>query len=163
MRSTTDSAFLGVLESWLRSRPEILVLIRFSRAAGNKDFEFFFSYDSLSARLSRLPPSTSVIAFREPQLPLRGVVDANFISICLDAFPENTEYLILETSRRQDGGNSISDWVAGETHLELRSALEALTGRPVAVGPYPPWLYDTAKVISAVVPDAEGVVRSGIY
>jgi hypothetical protein len=100
MMSTADSAFLGVLENWLRSRSEILVLIRYSWAAGSKEFEFFFSYESLTARLSQLPPSTSVIAFREPQLPLRGVVDADFISTCLNALPENSEFLVLETRRR---------------------------------------------------------------
>src|SRR5712675_3430035 len=97
MISATDSAFLGVLENWFRSRPEILVLIRYSRAAGRKEFEFFFSYESLVGRLSQLPPSTSVIAFHEPQLPLRGVVDADFISTCLNALPENSEFLVLET------------------------------------------------------------------
>lgn len=36
-RSATDSNFLDTLESWLRARPEILVMIRYSRAAGSKD------------------------------------------------------------------------------------------------------------------------------
>jgi hypothetical protein len=136
MMSATDSALLGVLENWLRSRPEILVLIQYSRAAGGKEFEFFFSYESLAGRLSQLPPSTSVIAFRDAQLPLRGVVDADFISTCLNALPENSEFLVLETRGRD------AHWVAGETHAELRNELRELTGRPVAVGPYPPWLAD---------------------
>jgi hypothetical protein len=157
MMSTTDSAFLGALENWLRSRPEILVLIRYSWAAGSKEFEFFFSYKSLAGRLSQLPPSTSVIAFRQPRLPLRGVVDADFISTCLNALTENSEFLVLETRERD------AHWVAGETHAELRNELEKLTGRPVAVGPYPPWLVDTTEVISAIVPDEDGVVTCGVY
>jgi hypothetical protein len=157
MTSTTDSAFLGVLEAWLRSRPEILVLIRHSRAAGRKEFEFFFSYESLAGRLRQLPPSTSVIAFRERQLPLRGVVDADFISTCLNVLPENSEFLILETRGRD------AHWAAGETHAELRNELQDLTGRSVSVGRYPPWLADTTDVIAAVVPDREGVVTRGIY
>jgi hypothetical protein len=36
-------------------------------------------------------------------------------------------------------------------------------GIPVAAGLYPPWLTDSDEVISAVVPDEHGVVRSGIY
>jgi len=157
MMSTTDPAFLGVLENWLRSRSEILVLIRHSRAAGWKEFEFFFSYESLAGRLSQLPPSTSVIAFREPQLPLRGVVDADFISTCLNALPEDSEFLVLETCGRD------AHWIAGETHAELRNELQELTGRSVAVGTYPPWQADTTDVIAAVVPDGKGVVTRGIY
>jgi len=157
MMSTSDSAFLGMLENWLGSRPEILVLIRDSRAAGRKEFEFFFSYESVAGRFSQLPPGTSVMAFREPQLPLRGVVDADFISTCLHALPENSEFLVLESRGRA------AHWVAGETHAELRNALHELTGHPVAVGPYPPWLVDTAEVISAVAPDEAGGITRGIY
>jgi hypothetical protein len=163
MMSTTDPAFLGTMESWLRSRPEILVLIRYSRAVGSKEFQFFFSYHSLSRRLIQLPPSTSVIAFREPQLPLRGLVDAEFIRTCLSAIPENSEFLLLENSRQQGGETPSTHWVAGEIHAELRNALEELMDRPVAVGPYPPWLAATADVIDAVVPDEDGLVRPGIY
>jgi hypothetical protein len=142
MMSATDSAFLGVLENWLRPRPKILVLIQYSRAAGKKEFEFFFSYESLAGRLNQLPPSISVTAFRDAQLLLRGVVDADFISTCLNALPETSEFLVLETRGRD------AHWVARETHAELRNELQQLTGRPVAVGPYPPWLADTTDVIS---------------
>jgi hypothetical protein len=70
--SAIDPKFVDMLESWLRGLPEIFVLIRYSAAAGNKDFEFFSSFETLSKRLRQLPPSTSIIAFRQPQLPLRG-------------------------------------------------------------------------------------------
>jgi hypothetical protein len=91
--SATDPKFLGTLERWLRSLPEILVLICYSAAAGSKDF----------------------------------------------------------------------NWVGGETHAELREALEDSRGVPVAVGPYPPWLVDTDDVVSAIVPDENGIVRCGVY
>jgi hypothetical protein len=155
--STTDSAFLGALEKWLSSRQEILVLIRYSRAAGRKEFEFFFSYEALAGRLSQLPPSTSVVAFREPQLPLRGVVDPSFISTCLNALPENAEFLVLETR----GGDA--HWVAEETREESRNELQNLTGCPVSVGPYPTWLLDSAELTSAIVPGEDGVATRGIY
>jgi hypothetical protein len=40
--STTDKKFLNSLEDWLRSQSEIMILIRDSRAAGSKSFEFFY-------------------------------------------------------------------------------------------------------------------------
>src|ERR1700751_3128475 len=45
--STTDKKFLNALESWLRDRSEIMILVRYSRAAGNKSFEFFTSFAAL--------------------------------------------------------------------------------------------------------------------
>src|SRR5882757_9953771 len=95
--SATDPKFPGTLESWLRSLPEILVLIRYSAAAGSKDFEFFSSFAALSNRIRQLPPSTSIIAFRQPQLPLRGVVDEAFIANCLSRVPDGSAFLVLET------------------------------------------------------------------
>jgi hypothetical protein len=52
--------------AWLRGLPEILVLIRYPRAAGNKDFEFFASFGTLSIRIWQLPlrrESVSEIAY----------------------------------------------------------------------------------------------------
>jgi hypothetical protein len=160
--SATDQKILGTLESWLRSLPEILVLIRYSAAAGAKDFEFFSSIDALSNRMHQLAPSTSIIAFRR-QLPLRGVVDDRFIASCLGCIPDRAEFLVVETARRTYGRKSWFCWEAGETHAELRDALENSRGAAVAVGPYPSWLENTDDVVSAIVPDENGIVRIGIY
>jgi hypothetical protein len=161
--SATDPKFLGTLESWLRDLPEILVLIRYSAAAGNKDFEFFSSFGTLSNRIRQLPPSTSIIAFAQPQLPLRGIMDDGFIASCLSFIPDGSEFLMLEMTRRVYGEKSWFHWEAGESHAELREALEDSRGTPVAVGPYPPWLEDADDVVSAIVPDVNGIVRIGIY
>ena len=72
--STTDTKFLRTVEDWLHSQSEILVLIRYSRAAGSKSFEFFRSFERLRERLKELTPETSVTVFRKRQLPLRGIV-----------------------------------------------------------------------------------------
>jgi hypothetical protein len=161
--STADANFLDKLESWLRARPEILVLIRYSHAAGNKDFELFSSFAALSNRIRQLPPSTSIVAFRTPQLPLRGVVTESFVASCTNHIPDGSEFLVLETTRRTYGEESWFHWKAGESHAELREALEDSRNVPVAVGLYPPWLMDTDDVISAVVPDGQGIVRVGVY
>lgn len=161
--STTDPKFLGTLESWLQSQPEILVLIRYSHAAGSRDFELFSSFQNLADRIRALPPLTSVIAFRQPQLPLRGVVDDELISRCLSSIPDGSEYLVVETVLRMSGQSSWFHHDAGVSHAELRDDLEECRGAPVAAGLYPAWLEDTEDVISAFVPDEHGVVRSGIY
>jgi hypothetical protein len=112
------------------------VLIRYSHAAGSKSFEIFHSFSTLRARLGQLPPATSVIAFKDPQLTLRGIVDDNFIAQCLDLVADGTEFLLLETNAEaQPFGH-----VAGESHSELQGVLASLQGRHIFVGAYPPFL-----------------------
>jgi hypothetical protein len=161
--SAADQKFLGALETWLRVRPEILVLFRYPAAAGDKDFEFFSSFETLSSRIRQLSPGTSVIAFRDPQLTLRGIVDDGFVANCLSAIPDGAEFLVLEIAWRSVGKVRWSHWLAGETHAELCEALEDSRGISVAVGPYPPWLAETDDVIGAVVPDEHGTLKVGPY
>jgi hypothetical protein len=161
--STADVGFLRSLESWLREQPEILILMRYSSAAGSKDWEFFSSFSKLHDRLRGLQARTSVIAFRKRQLPLRGVVDDNFIAHCLRSIPDGTEYLLVETVPSIAGKASWFHDAAGMSHSELRQDLEDSRGLPVAVGPYPDWFKDSDDVISAIVPDKDGAVVLGIY
>lgn len=161
--ASTDQRFLATLDDWLRSQPEILVLIRYLHAAGSKDFEFFTSFDTLLNRIRHLPPLTSIVVFKQRQLPLRGVVDDSFITSCMAHVPNGSEFLVVEATRRTYGRASWFHWAAGDSHEELRQELEGLRGCLVAVGPHPPWLEDTDDVISAVVPDEQGVVRAGAY
>ena len=102
-------------------------------------------------------------AFREPQLPLRGVVDESFVTKCLEHIPDGSEYVLAETVRRVYGRHSFFHCGSGESHAELRDDLEESCGAPVAVGLYPPVLEESVDVIRAVVPDADGVVRAGPY
>ena len=162
-RSSTDKSFLATLGEWLRSEREILLLIRYSHMAGSKDFEFFSSFEALTERLTSLPPRTCVIAFRRRQLPIRGVVDDNFVTACLSGIPDGSEFVVAESTRRTVGGVSWLDFGAGESHAELREVLDDSRGRAVAAGLYPPWLEDSDVVISAVVPDEHGVVTTGVY
>ena len=159
----TDPTFLGTVESWLRTQTEILALIRYSHAAGNKEFELFSCFQDFSERLRQLPHLTCVTVFHQPQLPIRGVVDDAFIARCLQSIPNGSEYVVTETVRRAYGRMSWFKYRAGESHADLHAYLEQCRGVPVAVGLYPPWFQDTEDVISAVVPDEHGVARSGIY
>jgi hypothetical protein len=54
------------LEDWLSGQSEIMILVRYSRAAGSKSFEFFSSFTALKLRLAQLKAETSVTAFRKP-------------------------------------------------------------------------------------------------
>ena len=161
--STTDKKFLKSVEGWLLGQPEIMILVRYSRTAGNKSFEFFTSFAVLRNRLGMLKAETSVTAFRKPQLPLRGYVDDEFIGKCLSVLPAGSEFLVLETDPRMATEQWLYHHKAGESPDELRQALEGVRGRLVAVGAYPPWLKDGPDVISAYVPHEDGTVKEGVY
>lgn len=160
--STTDKKFVKSLEDWLRGQSEIMILIRYSRAAGSKSFEFFTSFAALRERLALMKAETSVTAFRKPQLPLRGRVDDEFIGKCLSFIPAGSEFLVLETDPRMATQQWLFHREAGESPDELQQVLEGLRGRLVAVGEYPQWLKDSPDVISAYVPKQDGTVKAGV-
>jgi len=161
--SAIDPAFLAQLRSWLEEGGELLVLFRYSAAAGSREFELFDSYPDLETRVRGLAASTSVIAFKQGQLPLRGVADDDFIAVCLAAIPDGSEYLVLQTQRVTYGSASWYHHDDGNSHEQLRAELEDLRGLPVAVGLHPPWLVDSAEVISAIMPGEDGIPRVGVY
>jgi len=161
--STTDKKFLKSMEDWLSGQSEVMIVIRYSRAAGSKSFEFFTSFAALKKRLAQLKAETSVTAFRRPQLPLRSCVDDEFIGKCLSSIPAGSEFLVLETDPRMATHQWLFHHEAGESADELRRVLEGLRGRLVAVGEYPQWPKDSPDVISAYVPHQDGIVKAGVY
>lgn len=163
LTSSADEAFLKTVESWLASGLEVLILIRYSRAAGDKSFEFYTSFAALQERLSQLPAEACITVFRNRQLPLRGFVDNEFIRACLSTLPDGSEFAVVETIRTKAGLDTRFDFAAGTSHEELREALDGRRGKSVAVGEYPPWLEDSSDVISAYVPGQDGQLQRGVY
>jgi hypothetical protein len=156
----TDPRFLDTLESWLAGRPEILVLLRYAHAAGAKGFEFATHFPSLAKRIRELPPLTSIIAFKQPQLPFRGVVDDEFITRCVAGIPDDSEYLVVELVKRVQGRNAWYLDYAGISLAELQDDLEESRGVRVAAGLYPVWHEDSDDVISAVMPETRAETRA---
>lgn len=101
---------------------------------------------------------------------MRGAVDEELIQQAIELFqsvtesPEGEEYLIVNLEQVDYGSyNRYFDHCAGETVDQLRVHLQNKIGERVAVGAYPPWLHDNDAVISAIVPDSDGMVVVGIY
>lgn len=161
--STADSEFIDTLREWFASEAEISLLYRFRNAAGSKAFELFSSLNALARKLERLPVGTSVTAFRERQLLLRGVVDDRFITEALRTIADRKEYMLIKLPGLAARENDWMDIRAGETHAELREDLDDARGSRVALGLYPPWLEESPNVIHGYVPDRDGIVRSGAY
>jgi hypothetical protein len=162
-RSATGEEFLKTLEDWLCNQTEVLVLIRYSRAAGNESFEFFTSFAILRERIQQLPAETAITVFRTPQLPLRRTDDDEFIANCLSHVPNGVEFAVVDLGLTRAGPDPTFNYVAGESHDELREDLTGKRGRRVAVGEYPPWLEEGPDVISAYMPSKNGDVKPGVY
>ena len=161
--SAADPAFVASIRRWFTARDEVLVMIRYANAGGSKDYELHRSSESIAARIASLPPKTSIIVFRETQLPIRGVVDRALIDRALAEIRDGEEFLMVETVATVAGPRSWYHSAAGECHSELQAELESSMGRPVMLGVYPPWLEDGPEVISGFVPDADGQIRPGAY
>ncbi|PKN91527.1 MAG: hypothetical protein CVU44_19420 [Chloroflexi bacterium HGW-Chloroflexi-6] len=162
-RASSDTAFLLTVKDWIEQNKEVLVLLRYSRAAGSKDFELFNSFASFEHRLSLLSPQTSIIVFGTPQLPIRGTVDNNFINQALSLIPDGAEFLIFNPIPTHEGKYSWHSCIIGETGNELVARLKEHYGQSLFLGLYPEWIQDNENVISATVPDETGKVIVGIY
>ena len=161
--STTSPHFLAPVRAWIETSEEVLVMIRYSHAAGARDFEFFDSFASLQNRLLSLPSRTCVIAFLSQQLPLRGRVDERFINNAMELLPEGKEWLTVALELTVAGSRSWFHSGDGITQASLREELEDCAGTLMAVGPHPSWLQDSETVVSAVVPQPDGTVVTGAY
>lgn len=161
--SALDPQFATTIEKWLCEQSEILVMFRYPNAGGARDFEIHSSLPTIMRRLSEVPPQTSVIAFRKPQLPIRGSSTPALVEVALARIPDGTEFLIVETVLTTYGKRSWYHNASGESHAELREELESSAGRQVMVGEYPPWLEDGPDVVSGYVPDKDGRIKPGAY
>jgi hypothetical protein len=74
-----------------------------------------------------------------------------------------SEFLLADPTPRIAVRTSWFHEMAGESHDELKAALEDVRGKHVAVGIYPPWREESDEVISGIVPDETGEVRPGVY
>lgn len=161
-------SFLTGVKDMIDARGEILALFRYAAAAGNKDFTLYNDFALFQNEINRLPANTNVIVWGHEQLPLRGRVDRAFIDQAIETIPEGAEYLVLCVERtvhdyRPHHYWEWCDYSAGVTHAELIADLEEYTGRRVAVGLWPPWPEQDARVIEAFVPDNFGRVTPGPY
>ena|SRR6185503_20527964 len=162
-RSTTDPAFERDAVQVLSEVGEIGCMIRFSHSAGNRSFEFFSDIESFSHRLQELPPSASVILFRDRQFALRGVVDDEFVAKAKHTV-KGKHWTVVRTSPITMGSQSWFHHTDGNALDELEQELRDsyCWGQPVAVGEEPNW-HDLKRTIEAVVPGPGGAVKRGIY
>src|ERR1051325_8215127 len=114
-RSALHPEFIGTLEKWLSEQPEVLVMFRYANAGGARDYEIHTSIETVVRRLSEVSPQTSVIAFRKPQLQVRGISSPALLHKALAAIPDGRDFLLVETVLTTYGKHSWYRNASGES------------------------------------------------
>jgi hypothetical protein len=143
------SIFLDRVAGWIQQSGEVLVVLRYLRAAGAKDFALCRTTADFELLVDSMPTGTDIEVFRDPQVPIRGIVDEAFIASALRAIPDGQEYLVV-TLETRPGSTISSASEMGCSHRELHESLEELMGTAVALGVCPDYC----------VPDHEGLVSA---
>ena len=143
-----DSTFMSTVGSWIRATGEVLVLLRYLRAAGAKDFALCRSEAEFEQLVADAPEGTDVVAFREPQLPLRGTADDKFAQAVMRAVPNGTEWLLVSLARRSE--SPLCERSAFDnSHASLHEELGEIWGQEAAAGLCPNWVIaDNDSLIS---------------
>lgn len=161
LRSTEDNNFTELVRRWLEQNGEIFVVVRYSHAAGARDYLFFSSFSDFRDLVSSLPPMADIIVFRDKQLPIRGIADDALLKRALNEIKDGEEYLLTEVERVDLRSTYYTE---GISHDELCSEFKDFRGKEVAAGVMPEWSRrDCEEMQSAVKPFADGSVKSGIY
>ena len=133
--------YLNTVDSWIRVSGEVLVIMRYLRGGGSKDFALITSPDLFRQLIDRCPVGTDIIVFRDLQLPLRGVVDSEFIAKAKRLVPDGSEYLYIRTTpERPDDPRCFGEFDEG--HVTLVVDLNDEIGESVAFGLCPNFVPD---------------------
>lgn len=141
--------FIGRVTEWIERHGEVFVVLRYLRAAGNKDFLFCHSPSEFVKLVETLPMGTDTIVFEKRQLPFRGVCSEPFIKEALSQIPQGVEYLVVHLHPKEPRHWHVSGFM-GDNHACLVEDLREFIGEEVAVGLCPNFIAaDHEAMISA--------------
>lgn len=146
-RDVSDE-YRNTVSAWLRNAGELLVVLRYLRAAGAKDYALIRSDSEFDRLIHVCPVGTDIIVFRDPQLPVRGTVDAAFIDNAAAQIKEWGEYLfVVQKTNPIDDPRLIGEM--GDTTSSLNEDLREHMGENVAIGACPNFIAeDNESMIS---------------
>lgn len=133
-RDVTPS-YLSTVRSWIKATGEVLVIMRYLRAAGAKDYAIVRSAEEFDRLVDVCPIGTDIIVFRDKMLPLRGVVDNTFVKHVQESLPEDMECLFVKMKPEKPGDPRCFGEFGYMRHLN--SDLEDMVGETIAIGGCP--------------------------
>jgi hypothetical protein len=141
-------AYLSTVRDWIAATGEVLVIMRYLCGGGSKDFALVTSPEEFDQLVDVCPMGTDIIVFRDPQLPLRGVVDDAFVKQVQDLLHDQDEYLFL--NMKPEKPNDPRCFGEFDYLINLKSDLEEMEGKTIAIGRCPDFTGpDNESMISA--------------
>lgn len=128
--------FMARVSGWIAVSGEVFMVLRYLRAAGQKDYVFCRSVEDFRALVDSVPMGTDIIVFEHPQLPIRGISSQEFIEHCVAQIPDDMEYVVAQMHQPVKFPFQFSGFLDG-SHASLREDLASFAGQTVAVGPCP--------------------------
>lgn len=129
-------AFMAKVIGWIEASGEVLVVLRYLRAAGSKDVAFCRTAAEFHRLIEVVSMGTDIIVFRQRQLGLRGIVDDTLIESACSFLAEGAEYLVASLDRETASPLS-TRWGMGDSHEDLLAFLKESRGEKVAIGSCP--------------------------
>ena len=128
--------FLRRAAEWIERTGEVLVILRYLRAAGAKDYALCRSREALEEIVNQVSVGTDIEVLRDRQLPLRGIVTKEFTRRALTEPTQGIEYLALSIETRP--GTRFSERaLLSDSPEDLREFLDEMAGQEVAIGVCP--------------------------
>jgi hypothetical protein len=125
--------YLERVANWISKSGEVLVVLRYLRAAGAKDFALCRSRQEFAAVVDYVSIGTDIEVFKEPQLPLRGPVTEGFIERAVRMLQDGQEYLLISEETIPSCRISQLSRMGDSLH-DLREDLQERMGRMVSLG-----------------------------
>jgi hypothetical protein len=157
----------SAVECAVQRLPDVVVLHRFSRAAGRRDWYVVRSRVQFREAIERGRPGDSYSIFLRPELPLRGPIGQSFASrfehLLRQVEVPKTEVIMGEVVNNDPLLHDTEGWSPHEIG-EARAWLQEHWGRFAVAGLHPDLFAPSREdVLTAYVPESDGRVRPGVY
>jgi hypothetical protein len=166
--STKATVFLETVLESIDCGQLLIVLNRYAYRGGYRDFFLVKNRDDFDKILNAARSRDSISVFFEGAVQIKGVVGESLTSEILKVvkpeFDKSDEYAIFIVRSDSPKSNLEGDYIRYFTSIEKMSDwLDTHKGVPIIVSDLPYWEKNSNKVVTAYIPDADGVVRTGAY
>jgi hypothetical protein len=161
--STANPAFLNALRVALVSGGELIFLKRLDRCGGAKQVYHVTSLSQAESILNKSKPADSFTVFFPPTFPLRGKTEEAFAKSAFTYFQSLGDEKDWGAVVRLGGGTEQVDYEYVASQEEIRIWFEEHPGIDVAIGTMNFCKANCDEVLTAYIPDPDGVVRPGAY
>ena len=163
--STDDLKFRAIVDEAIQRLGEVIVLKDVPYRAGHKEWFLFTEFAYFVDLVAKSTPRTAFSVFRKRELPSRQAVTLDIVDQFLEQITHHQEIMIADHQTDQGILTILAEFDAHDVETdEVKKWATEFKGTQVIWGRLPPWwLPNGEDVITAYVPDTDGIVRFGTY